>query len=60
MKTVWIVIIFMEIYRKISQEIVWGFHGENMANPITRQSVYEFYHKISKKWHHSLYCLHTI
>ena len=27
-------------YGKISLEIVWGFHRDNMANHITRQSPY--------------------
>ena len=34
---------------KISLEIVWGFHVENIVNQITRQSLCQFYHKISKK-----------
>ena len=38
MEKVWRVILYMEIYSKISQEIVRGFDGENMANQITRQS----------------------
>ena len=34
-------------YGKINLEIVWGFHGQNMVDQITRQSPYQFYHKIS-------------
>ena len=33
---------FMEILWQISLEVVWGFHGENMVNQITRQSPYQF------------------
>ena len=40
MEIVWRVIHFMKIYEKISPEIIWGFHGENMVNQITRQSPY--------------------
>ena len=40
METVWKMILFMEIYGKISLEIVWGFHGEHIANQITRLTPY--------------------
>ena len=30
----------LRFYGKISLEIVWGFHGENMVNQITRLSPY--------------------
>ena len=49
METVWRVILFMEIHGKMSLKIVWGFHGENMANQITTQSPYQFSNKISLK-----------
>ena len=32
----WRVILSVEIYGKISLNIVWGFHEENMVNQITR------------------------
>ena len=38
MDTVWRVILLWRFCGKICLEIVWGFHGENMVNPITRQS----------------------
>ena len=40
MEIKWKVIFFKEIVFKISQDIVWGFHGENAANRITRLSSY--------------------
>ena len=36
-------------YGKISLDIVWGFHSGNMVIQITRQSPYQFHHKISIK-----------
>ena len=47
---------FMENYDKISLEIVWSLHGENMANKITRQSPYLLHHKIFIKSN----TLHTV
>ena len=40
METVWEVILLWRFCGKINLEIVWGFHGESMANQITRQSPY--------------------
>ena len=40
---------FMETNGIISLEMVLGFHEEIMANQITRQSPYQFCHKISIK-----------
>ena len=36
METVWRVIFLWRFYGKISLEIVWSFHGENVVNLITR------------------------
>ena len=48
-------------YVKISLEIVWGFYMRNMVHQITRQSPYEFCHKISIKsiTLHTVYILST-
>ena len=32
--------VIWRFYGKISLDIVWGFHAENMANKTTRQSPY--------------------
>ena len=36
MKAVWRVILLWRFYGKVSLDIVWGFHGENMANLIIK------------------------
>ena len=40
METAWIVILSWRFYGEISLKIVWGVHGENIVNQITRQSPY--------------------
>ena len=51
METVWRVKIFWKLYGKISLEIVWGFHGENMVNQTTRQSPYHV--SVNSNWIHA-------
>ena len=43
METVWRVIFLWRFYSNINLEIVWGFHGENMVNLITRIVVWRLY-----------------
>ena len=39
MQTVWRVILLWRFYGKVSLDIVRDFHGVNMVNQITRQSL---------------------